>query len=549
MLEKDKNGNNPTVEYNIPCCGDEEKTSTTQIIEDKGTRVRIEKRDSKYNYIIPDETTFELYRCKKGEECNPSDYSHVDSTTGKLVIDKEAVKNAGMKQIKFAPRAVLKKDEEDPTDAEGLVGVEVYNAMSDNDIKSGKTSVTELHTYHGILVLRYLQSGYNYVLVETVAPKNYMLPIGRDTQTRLTVVNNTVDVESVDMPNKPTSLLIRKYSNDGKLLPGAEFKIYETTEKDEEGKYKCNSNLSAKNQNKKEMKFKVIRDGVYEYKPELTDSIVKTCNDVNGVCSGIPQNPSTQLTYDTYKNTWADFANTTTSDGKTIEIQEGEALIQYLEYGHCYVIEETKAPEGYSLPSKEEERYTMVYIDENDSYYHDTETTLINKPTPFTFYKYDEFNKLIDGGEFKLQRLNSEKKYEDVAVELYEESEDGKLYYKVVEEGLNYTMRTYNGSATVYFLKQGQYRIVETKAPEGKELSKNPNIATFFVDNKGNVYGNSLIVNKGKTEKIDVKPSASAMLIVNIQTGQVVIRYGLIISFLVASIAGLMLYLRKKNRG
>ena len=32
--------------------------------------------DSKYNYLIQDETTtFEVYKCAKGTECHPSDYA------------------------------------------------------------------------------------------------------------------------------------------------------------------------------------------------------------------------------------------------------------------------------------------------------------------------------------------------------------------------------------------------------------------------------------------------------------------------------------------
>ena len=499
-----------------------------QIMNHQITRVRFEKKDSKYDYLIPDETTtFEVYQCDKGVECHPS-------------ISKE-----GTTLIAFTERVVITGDKEDPLDAEEKAGVEVYKYS-----KLNQGTVTELHPYKGILVLRYLPEGYNYVLLETVAPKNYTMPIGIEAETPCTISDTTADVESVDIPNKPTSLLIRKYSDDGSLLPGAEFKIYEGTT--------CDANLSPKNQPKELMKFKTIRDGVYEYRPELTDEIIKTCEDeVNGVCSNIPTNESTDLTYsaqirnsnlnNSYEGTWADWSNSITSDLKSIEIQEGEALVQYLEYGHCYIIEEVKAPEGYSLPKNDEDRFTMVTIEENSQYYHDTETDLINKPTPFTFYKFDEFNKLLDGAEFKLQKLDDNKKYHDVPVDLNETKEDGSLFYKVNESGTNYTILTHNGSATVYFLKAGQYRIVETKAAPGKELNKNPNIATFFVDTDGKVYGNALIVNKAKTEKIDVKPTASAELIVNIQTGQTVIRYGLVISVLVAGITGIMIYLRRKK--
>ena len=187
----------------------------------------------------------------------------------------------------------------------------------------------------------------------------------------------------------------------------------------------------------------------------------------------------------------------------------------------------------------------MVTIEANKDYIADTYKELVNKPTPFTFYKYDEYNKLLDGAEFKLQKLDDNKKYHDVTV-TKEVTENG-FYYKADSNTTNTKIETKNGSATVYYLEEGQYRIVETKAAPGKELNKNPNIATFFVDGSGNVYGNSIIVNKGKTEKIEIKSSSSAELIVSIQTGQTVIKYGLIISILVALISLLMI-LKKKAK-
>ncbi len=563
VFVKENTSSTPTsVSYNIPCnelaTGTDTKGSTTNIIEDKPTRIRLEKRDSKYNYLIPDETTtFKLYRCKKGEECHPGDYSS----------DEEREK-AGMKLIKFYDRARISNDEEDPTDAEGLAGVEVYKMMSDSDIASGTKTVVDLHPYKGILVLRYLQANYNYVLLETVAPKNYQLPVGRNAETTFKPVNDTVDVDSVDVPNKPTSLLIKKYDSKGNLLPGAEFKIYDAGTS-------CDPNISAADQKKTELKLKTIRDGIYENRENKDTDTVKTCRDrEDEKCSDINPNAITKLTYETNLGNWSDFADesTKTEDGKKIEIQEGTALIQYLEYGHCYVIEETKAPDGHSLPTKDKDRFTMVTIKENDEYAHSTYYKFINKPTPFQFYKYDEFNKLLDGAEFKLQKLDDNKKYHDVTVsldddlknletidekdaeklnkkitELKTQAESGVPFYKVDTTTDNTTITTKNGTAVVYYLSPGQYRILETKAAPGKELSKNPNIATFFVDSNGNVFGNSIIVNKSKTEKIQVKNSASAELVVNVQTGQTVIKYGLIISVIAALITGLMI-LRKRMK-
>ena len=527
---KENTTNTPTsVEYKIPCTsGDTTHNSTTNIIKDKPTRVRFEKRDSKYNYLINDETTtFEVYKCKKNEKCHPGNYT-----------TKEEREKNGITLVKFSKRAVIAGDEEDPNDEAGLSGVEVYKKISDSDVKKGASYVTELHPYNGILVLRYLEADYNYVLLETVAPKNYTLPEGVNAETSFTVTSTTVKVDEVDVPNKPTSLLIRKYSDDGELLEGAEFKVYEGTT--------CDANLSAMNQPKTLLKLKTIRDGVYENRPEKDTDTIKTCTDrEDAKCSDIPVNDITKLTYVKYLGTWSEFENTENTKNEKVEIKQGEALIQYLEYGHCYIIEEVKAPKGYSLPKKEEDRYTMVTIEANKDYIADTYKELVNKPTPFTFYKYDEYNKLLDGAEFKLQKLDDNKKYHDVTV-TKEVTENG-FYYKADSNTTNTKIETKNGSATVYYLEEGQYRIVETKAAPGKELNKNPNVATFFVDGSGNVYGNSIIVNKGKTEKIEIKSSSSAELIVSIQTGQTVIKYGLIISILVALISLLMI-LKKKAK-
>lgn len=531
---KENTTSTPTsAKYQIPCTeGDTTHKTTTNIINDKPTRVRFEKRDSKYNYLIDDETTtFEVYKCKKGTECHPADY--------KTVAERE--KN-GMTLVKFSPRAVITKDEEDPTDAAGLAGVEVYKKISDSDVSKGQKYVTSLHPYKGLLILRYLESNdsnSSYVLLETVAPYNYSLPSGRNAETRFTVTNTTVKVDEIDVPNKPTSLIIRKYSDDGKLLPGAEFKVYEGTS--------CDANLSAMNQPKKLLKLKTIRDGVYENRPEQDTDTVLTCTDKDGAkCSDIAVNNMTSLTYKNYQNTWADFNESLTNDNKKVQIKEGEALIQYLEYDHCYIIEETKAPKGYSLPKNDEDRFTMVTIPKNTEYVSDTYKTLINKPTPFTFYKYDEYNNLLDGAEFKLQKLDSNKKYHDITV-TKEETETG-VFYKVDKSTDNKVITTKDGKATVYYLEEGQYRIVETKAAPGKELGKNPNVATFFVDSAGNVYGNSIIVNKAKTETLSFTSSASAEFLIWNRTGQTVIRYGLIISSIVAVIVALMIALRIKKK-
>ena len=107
---KENTTNTPTsVEYKIPCTsGDTTHNSTTNIIKDKPTRVRFEKRDSKYNYLINDETTtFEVYKCKKNEKCHPGNYT-----------TKEEREKNGMTLVKFSKRAVIAGDEKKMKEAQ-----------------------------------------------------------------------------------------------------------------------------------------------------------------------------------------------------------------------------------------------------------------------------------------------------------------------------------------------------------------------------------------------------------------------------------------------
>ena len=556
-----EDGNPSEVEYEIPCCDDTTitpKTSKT-IIKDKGTRVRFEKRDSKYNYLIPDETTtFRVYQCEKGKECHPT--SNISDMAQATDVRKEMV---------FRPRAALTKkdeatpityDEEDGKNngsvivhaAEDYENVyEVYKAVSDSDKQhmtectgnnTNNCYVKDLHPNKGVLILRYLPAGYNYVLVETKSPMGYSLPDGTNRETSFTVTKDTVKVEEVNVPNVPVSLVVRKYTADGNLLEGATFSISKAKN--------CNMNIAP---NKVEttgiLNLKTIRDGIYEVRPTGDTTLFKTCTDREGApCNDINNTLTytSQNAYENYENTFADYQNLVNSRLEPVPIEAGEALIQYLDYGGCYIIQEVQAPKGYSLPENEEDRFTMVKVTDKAEIV-DTYEAFVNTPTPFSFYKQDEYGKPLDGAKYKLQKLNDAKKYVDVAVSK-DDSFTDQLVYKVDPDSTNYIMETQGGKATITYLEEGQYRVLEVEAPEGYELPKKTmNVATFFVDKDGKVYGSSIIANKPKTEKIKTVPEAKATFIVNIQTGQVLVRYGLIISVIVLAIAGL-LYVQRKNK-
>jgi len=484
---------------------------------------------AKYNYLIPDETTtFEVYRCPEGQTCHPSDYSSV-----------EARQAAGIELVVFNPRKTIKtiinglvrNDEEDP-------GIEVYKMVSFSDKQNmskcegnntNNCYVTEVHPYNGKLVFRYLAAGYNYVLLETVAPKNYLLPDGEQAETAFTVRKDTVDVDYIDVPNQPTGIIIRKYDEEGRLLGGAKFRVKQVTN--------YNPNKKAQDQEAVELKFKTIKQGVYEYRPVLDSNLVITCE--GRECSN-----TDSFSYD---RDWSNFDTLITSSGEKVKdvLKEGTAIIQYLEYDNYYVIEEVEAPKGYSLPEREDDRFTLIHIGKNTTIIEDTEMKFVNYPSLYTFYKFDEYNNLLDGAKFKLQKLNDNKSYVTLNVSKVE-GEDS--LYKVDPESSNDIIETTGGKASVYYLEEGQYRIVEVEAPAGKELPKKTiNVATFFVDKEGKVFGENIITNKAPTEKKYVKPEAKASLIINIQTGQSVVKYGLIIAVLIAAITGLMIFMKKRK--
>ena len=519
-LPFDNNGH-PVVKYTLTDSAPTDLSSITREIKNIPTRVRFEKRDTKYNYLIPDETTtFKVYQCNSNVECHPSDYS----------TDEERL-NAGIKLINFSSRSLIQDDNEDD-------GVEVYRYS-----KLNTNAVTELHPDHGVLVLRYLpsDSNYTYVLYEVASPTKYLLPTGRDAETSFTVVSTTTSVEEVNIANSPTAVIIRKYADkDGdsqadsdKLLGGAKFKVYKVNNYDE--------TKSLKDQDKELVKLKTIKEGIYENRPVLDSDVITTCSGDN--CS---YNPNS-LGYDA--SIWENIDDLIDISGEDIRsvLTEGTALIEYLDYDTYYIIEEVEAPIGYSLPEEDDNRLTLVHINQNETQLFDTRDALINKPTSFTFYKFDEYNNPLDGATFYLQKLTEDKTYETLKVSK-ETLSDGSVIYRANKSSDLTDITTSSGHATVYYLEPGQYRILEVKASPGYELPKKTiNVVTFFVDEDGLVYGNNIITNKKPSETIEYIASDQAELIINIQTGKIVVKYGLIIVGLIGAITGLIFLLRKRK--
>ena len=473
----------PSITVKIGCEGEVGRTSTTAVISDKPSRVVFEKKDAKYGYTILDETTtFNVYRCEIGSVCN--------SNTGELVH--------------FYERDTIENDEEDSN-------IEVYKYNRNTD------GITDLHPYNGKVVLRYLPSGYDYILVETKAPNGYLLPVLDAAITRFEVKTDTVDIEEVNVPNLPVGLVIRKYDENGNLLSGAEFKVYKVNN--------YNPELSLENQDKTELSFKIIIQGVYENRPVLDTNIISVSNvDIN--------------------NSYYDYENLDevyTKSGSKLKdvLKKGTAFISYLENNSYYIVEETKAPKGYTISDN---KYTLVHIGENETQIADIEDAFINYPSVYTFYKIDEYNNPLDGAEFVLQKLNRNKVYETLNVTLVNN------IYKVSNETENKIITTTNGKASIYYLEEGQYRILEVKNKAGYELNKDNNYsATFFVDRDGLVHGEQIIVNKKPTNSEETMGNSQASLILNIQTGQKVISYLLMIFGTLGVIILLIILVKRNN--
>ncbi len=461
----------PKKEYSINREKPEDKndSSITQVIENTPTRIKIEKRDLKTNNLIDDEkVTFELYRKED------------DGSLTRIYVTERT----------FVPNS------------EGtLENAYRYSKLNE------KTNV-RITTYNGVIVIRYLPKG-NYVLKEVEAPDGYDLPVGELSNTYFEVNDKTTEVDTEVIKNKPSKIIIRKYSSDGYLITGARFRIYKVTNYD--------PNLSAKNQEKVLLSLKTIRQGEYENKEVRDTEEVTTCE---SNCEVIGTETNEQGI-----------------------IQAGELIIQYLETESYYVIEEVQAPEGYSLP---EDPYNIVYLKESVQD-EDIELKIENEYTPITFYKYDEYNQLLDGGEYKLQKLNSNKKYEDINVSKMENKE-GSVY--IVDYNTDNTViTTTEGSATIYMLTPGQYRVLETKAPDGYDLPKaSVNVSTFFVTDTGQTKGDFIISNKKPTNKNVILNKADSELVISIRTGQKVIKYMVIIVSLVLAIGLLMFIIRKMNK-
>ena len=180
------------------------------------------------------------------------------------------------------------------------------------------------------------------------------------------------------------------------------------------------------------------------------------------------------------------------------------------------------------------------------------EESISNATKQFNFYKVDENGNYLSGGKFKIQKYNEDlAKFEDIKItsvpndgtyqreaDIFKEDPNGKVQFTLA-----------HGIATFIEMKANTtYRVVELEAPKGYQVANVENGAIIKIDRNGYAKGSATIINQKRSLE---GSTAQAELIIEIQTGQKVIKYGLIIGGTLIIIAGLMatlVYISKKRK-
>ena len=228
----------------------------------------------------------------------------------------------------------------------------------------------------------------------------------------------------------------------------------------------------------------------------------------------------------------------------------GKISFSNLPVGTYYLLE-TETIEPYTLPEGDA-AYTKIVIDitkkglsVNGSYII-SEIEISNSKLSFNFYKVDEEGNYLKNGKFKIQKYDTEKEiYRDMKVKRVENdgtyNPDADIFEPSNDGEILFTLK--NGIATFINMQpSSKYRIVEREAPSGYVRIVAADSPTVTIDEYGYSSGLLTLVNR----KVSVMSGdAQAELIINISTGQQVIRYGLIIGGVIVATIVLIVFARK----
>lgn len=244
-------------------------------------------------------------------------------------------------------------------------------------------------------------------------------------------------------------------------------------------------------------------------------------------------------------------------DSATIYVTNasGNIVINNIPVG-TYYAKEIETIDPYILPEGDA-AYTQLVVEMNASGPRvngkvSLEESISNATKQFNFYKVDENGNYLSGGKFKIQKYNEEtNKFDDIKItavtndgtyqreaNIFKEDENGKVQFTLA-----------HGIATFVDMRPNTtYRIVELEAPKGYQVANVDNGAIIKIDRNGYAKGSATIINQKKTLE---GSTAQAELVIEIQTGQKVTKYGLIIGGTLIVIAGLMVglvYVSKKRK-
>lgn len=264
-----------------------------------------------------------------------------------------------------------------------------------------------------------------------------------------------------------------------------------------------------------------------------------------------------------YKNNSSSTTTDATNATVYITDSKGNIRVNYLPEGKYY-FKEIATVDPYVLPEGDDV-YTEITIEMRaDGPYVNNHKSLFTNTSPdefvsnatkeFSFYKVDEDGNYLSGGKFKLQKFNDKTgKYEDVCVKsvkndgTYQEAADVFKEDDGKDCKVQFTLA--HGIATFIDMAAGTtYRVVEIEAPKGYTVADIEGSAVIKIDKNGYAKGSATIINQ--SQKLEGS-TAQAELIIEIQTGQTVMKYGYIITGTLIVIFGLMfalIYISKKRK-
>lgn len=358
-----------------------------------------------------------------------------------------------------------------------------------------------------------------YYLVETAVPEPYKLASAdSDRKTAFKISKGLLYVynytkkayqrsssATITVSNYKTSFKIEKTGTDNEKLVGVKFKLYKSDKKTAISLWKVNK-----------------YPGVYSYiKVDSNDTQVKDI-----VTNGKGKIEIDSLPVGTY---WIE--ETATVANYTIDESVKWVQIQ---------VKSTRTKTYTLFKRPDEKKWTTIPFKEVYSW--------TNAKGEFCFYKIDEDGNYLNSGTFKIQSYDEKTdKYVDTSLTYL--SDKKKYSFDSTGKSDIYTFSPISNGQTCFVdvNTQGRYRIVEIEAPEGFELgSVADTSAEFVVNSEGYVSGNTTIINKKITKGEGA--DSQAELVINISTGQTVIKYGLIITVIVAAIIGLLILNKKMSK-